>query len=240
MTGLLHRGRLPLKLRVATYNVHGWVGTDNRQALMRAMKVISELDADVVALQEATFSLEHGGHLDEHFFSRLTGMEVALGPTFFRKPFHFGNVLLSRLPLSESRMIDLSTHPYEPRGAIDAMMEVEGRRLRILSAHLGLRAPERRFQIDLLVRALSSGHRNPAVVLGDLNEWSPRCPSLRKLFSLFHRSGSPRSFPSLLPLFSLDRILVAPRHALKNIKAHRSPDIMLASDHLPVTADILL
>jgi len=207
---------------------------------MRAMKVISELDADVIALQEATFSLEQGGHLDEDFFTRLTGMEVALGPTFFKKPFHFGNVLLSRLPLSQIRRIDLSTHPYEPRGAIDAMVDVGGKVLRVLSAHLGLRGYERRFQTEMLLNAYASGHANPAVIMGDLNEWSPGCPSLRKLFSLFPCSRSPRSFPSILPLFALDRILVKPAGSMEKIRAHRSPEIMLASDHLPVTAEVVL
>lgn len=240
MTQALHRGRARRKIRVATWNVHGWVGADNRQAPMRAVKVISELDADVIALQEATFSLEGGGHLDEDFFARLTGMEVVLGPTFFKQPFHFGNVLLSRLPLSRIRKIDLSAHPYEPRGAIDASVDAGGVRLRVLSAHLGLRGLERRFQADLLVRALVAGHLNPSVLMGDFNEWSPRCPSLRKLYSLFPLARSPRSFPALLPLFSLDRILVAPAAALEKVKVHRSVDVMLASDHLPVTADISL
>jgi endonuclease/exonuclease/phosphatase family metal-dependent hydrolase len=207
---------------------------------MRAMKVISELDADIIALQEATFSLEQGGHLDSNFFTRLTGMEAALGPTFFQKPFHFGNVLLSRFPLSGIRRIDLSTHPHEPRGAIDATADVGGRHLRILSAHLGLRAPERRFQADLLARALTSGHTNPAVIMGDLNEWSPGCRSLRKLLSLFTLIGHPRSFPSLLPLFCLDRILVKPSGSMEGIRAHKSPEIMLASDHLPLTAVVAI
>jgi endonuclease/exonuclease/phosphatase family metal-dependent hydrolase len=213
---------------------------DNRQVPLRAMRVLSGLDADIIALQEATFSLEKGGHLDEEFFARHTGMEVALGPTCFRKSFHFGNVLLSRLPLSLVRKIDLSTHPYEPRGAIDALADIGGRHLRVLSAHLGLKVPERNFQAGLIAGALASGHAEPVVIMGDLNDWLPGCLSLRKLLALFHHGKSPRSFPSLLPLFSLDRILVKPSGSLKKLKAHRSPDIVLASDHLPVTADIAL
>jgi endonuclease/exonuclease/phosphatase family metal-dependent hydrolase len=76
--------------------------------------------------------------------------------------------------------------------------------------------------------------------MGDLNEWFPGYPSLRKLFSLFPFTRSPRSFPSLLPLFSLDRILVKPSGSVEEVRAHKSTEIMLASDHLPVTADISL
>ena len=40
------------RLRVATYNVHACVGTDGRHDPDRVASVITELDADIVALQE--------------------------------------------------------------------------------------------------------------------------------------------------------------------------------------------
>ena len=48
-----------------------------------------------------------------------------------------------------------------------------------------------------------------------------------------------RSFPSRLPLLALDRIWVRPRVALKLIKTHRDPLARLASDHLPVYAEVM-
>ena len=42
-------------MRVATYNVHGCIGTDGRHDPDRVADVITELDADVVALQEFTY-----------------------------------------------------------------------------------------------------------------------------------------------------------------------------------------
>ena len=42
-------------LRVATYNVHECVGTDGRQDPDRIASVVSELNADIVALQEFTY-----------------------------------------------------------------------------------------------------------------------------------------------------------------------------------------
>ena len=48
--------RLPdSPIRVATYNVHGCVGTDGRHDPARVSAVIAELDADVIALQEFTY-----------------------------------------------------------------------------------------------------------------------------------------------------------------------------------------
>jgi len=223
------------RIRIATYNVHGWVGIDNRQVPLRAIRVISELEADIIALQEATFSLEQGGHLDESFLTRLTGMNVALGPTFFKEPFHFGNVILSRFPITKIRHIDLSTHPYEPRAAIDAVITVEGREIRVLNAHFGLRGIERRFQSGMLVKALSARPNDKVILMGDLNEWSPRCPTLKDLYALFSSTVHPKSFPSFFPVFALDRILVSPEESLEKIRAFMTPETVMASDHLPVT-----
>ena len=44
------------RLRVATYNVHGCVGTDRRHDPARIASVVGELDADIVALQEFTYA----------------------------------------------------------------------------------------------------------------------------------------------------------------------------------------
>lgn len=233
------RSEIPSRrIRIATYNVHGWVGIDNRQVPLRAMRVISEMEADIIALQEATFSLEHGGHLDETFFTNLTGMEAALGPTFFKRPFHFGNVLLSRFPFTSIRSIDLSTHPYEPRGAIDAVVRIGDRDLRVLTAHFGLKGSERKFQAGMIIRALTSGPFGQVVLMGDFNEWSPLNSSLNTLYSLFAKTKHPKSFPSFFPLFSLDRILVSPEELLEGIAAYANPETILASDHLPITGTV--
>ena len=41
-----------MKIRIATYNVHKCKGLDGRVSVKRIAEVLSELDADVVALQE--------------------------------------------------------------------------------------------------------------------------------------------------------------------------------------------
>ncbi len=40
---------------MATYNVHACVGRDGRHDPERVAKVVTELDADIVALQEFTY-----------------------------------------------------------------------------------------------------------------------------------------------------------------------------------------
>jgi len=48
----------------------------------------------------------------------------------------------------------------------------------------------------------------------------------------------PASFPAYRPVVALDRIWVHPLRALRGVSTHKTPTARLASDHLPVVADI--
>ncbi len=69
-------------LRVATYNVHACVGTDRRHDPERVASVVSELDADVVALQEFTYPASVAIESREPVeLVTLDSYQCALGPT---------------------------------------------------------------------------------------------------------------------------------------------------------------
>jgi endonuclease/exonuclease/phosphatase family metal-dependent hydrolase len=52
------------------------------------------------------------------------------------------------------------------------------------------------------------------------------------------RPPRPASFPVFWPIVPLDRIWVHPRRALRRVFAHATPAARLASDHLPVVAEL--
>jgi endonuclease/exonuclease/phosphatase family metal-dependent hydrolase len=52
------------------------------------------------------------------------------------------------------------------------------------------------------------------------------------------KPARPASFPAYRPIVPLDRIWVHPTSALRRIFTHATPAARLASDHLPVVADI--
>src|SRR5207253_7032834 len=114
-------------------------------------------------------------------------------------------------------------------------LEVCGQPVRVIVTHLGLFAPERRWQVRKLIELVRETQER-LVVLGDINEWFPFSRPLRWFNRLLGHSVVERSFPSRLPLFALDRVWVRPRPALLALKAHRSPLAARASDHLPVKA----
>jgi endonuclease/exonuclease/phosphatase family metal-dependent hydrolase len=232
--------RPPLPFRIATYNVHACIGSDGRHDPDRVAAVIAELDADVVALQEFTYPA--GVALETRtpvVLTTLDRYECALGPTRQTlKEEWFGNALLTRHPIVEVHRLDLSIERREPRGAVAATIDVDGTPLHVLAAHLGLRIPERRFQVRQILDYLDSVRNTFFVVLGDFNDWLPGRSVVHVLDRRLGRPPRPGSFPVFWPIVPLDRIWVHPRHALRRVFAHATPAARLASDHLPVVAEL--
>lgn len=226
-------------LTVATYNVHSSVGRDRSCDPDRILRVLAEVDADIVALQEVGHHLIKGTHGDQFvYFRERTGMHGVPGLNLLYDRRRFGNALLSRWPIIACRRIDLSVHGREPRGAIDAEIDVNGHKLRVIATHLGLGPGERRRQVERLAHALNDGIDLPTVVMGDFNVFGRQRKLLHRLGAPIARRDCPASFPARMPLLSLDRIWTRPGLLLQSLAVHRTPITAVASDHLPVVGKV--
>ena len=226
-------------LRVATYNVHGCVGGDGRHDPDRVASVIGELDVDVAALQEFTYPLDVALETRTPVvLTSLDGYQCALGPTRRTARHCFGNVLLTRHPIRHVHRLDLSIEQREPRGALAATIDLGDLEVHVLAAHLGLRVSERRFQVQQLLNYLDEVKDTPLVVLGDFNDWLPGRSVVHVLDKRLGRPPRPASFPVSRPVLRLDRIWVSPLPALRRIGRHTSATARIASDHLPIVAEI--
>lgn len=227
------------RLRLASYNIHIGVGMDGRFHPERVARVIREMGADVIALQEV--QLGAGTYDMLAHLQRDTGYAALAGPTLVHPTHgHYGNALLSRFPIVGHRKLDLSVERCEPRGALDATVDCgDGTTLRVIATHLGLGLTERRDQIRRLLREVATDdHRGPTALLGDLNEWFLWGRPLRWLHAHFGRPPAPATFPARRPVLALDRAWVKPRGCLTGIQPHRSSLARLASDHLPLIATL--
>jgi len=229
-------------ITVASYNVHKCVGTDRRFDPTRIARVIKELQADLVAVQEADRRFGRRVGLLDTAALREAGLSMV--PVSRLPDGHgwHGNALLVRkgTALEVQR---LSLPGAEPRGAVIAEMELPGGRLRVVAAHFGLLRRCRMRQAAAILEAIGRGPSMPTLMLGDLNEWRPgRRSSLRPLESLFGSTAffGPPSFPSRLPVFALDRILGWPQGVVRDVHVHDTPLARVASDHLPLTARLTL
>jgi endonuclease/exonuclease/phosphatase family metal-dependent hydrolase len=190
----------------------------------------------VIALQEVRSSAD-GRCLVRELAEQL-GAQPLRGATLLRRDSEYGNAVLSRYPVVAVRRIDLSVPPHEPRGALDVVIAVSGRPLRLLATHLGLRPYERRTQIRLLLAALERDRDVPTVLTGDLNEWFLWGRPLRWLHQRFRPTPAPPTFPARRPLFALDRLWADPPAMLERLAVHSSALARVASDHLPLVATL--
>jgi len=234
-------------MRVATYNVHKCRGLDGRVRPERIVRVLREINADIVALQEVV-CMEGETRKDHQarYIAEELGLHVELGENRRHKGAAYGNVLLSRFPIQHARNYDISISGREPRGCLRADLSLgDGGWLHIFNLHLGTSFFERRHQARKLFRQpILTGAHLPGnkIVLGDFNEWTQGLAS-RLLHTHFRgahvrkRLGRAHTYPGLFPLLSLDHIYFDRELKLNDVTLHRSRTALVASDHVPVVAE---
>jgi endonuclease/exonuclease/phosphatase family metal-dependent hydrolase len=227
-------------LRLATYNIHRCIGRDGMENPRRVADVLRAMDADLVALQEVAFDPDAPGNRLQ-YLADAAGARVIPGPTLLEAKGRYGNAMLTRWEPREVRRIDISVPNREPRGVIEIVLVVEGKTVMVMATHLGLTAGERRRQMNRIVARLESASADVVILMGDFNEWYRWGGALRGLQRLFGPSSpAPATFPSRYPLLALDRIWVRPAGLLIAVKPFRGASASIASDHLPLTAQIVI
>jgi endonuclease/exonuclease/phosphatase family metal-dependent hydrolase len=235
-------------IRIATYNIHKARGMDGRVRIERIAKVLEEINADVVALQEVVN--RDDGDVEEHqacYLADRLGYQWTVGETRRHRGGAYGNVTLSRIAFEAARHIDLSIPSREPRGALRTDIRVGTHLLHVFNVHLGTAVRERVQQAALIDRHLLKaldvpGHR---VVLGDFNDWNHGLVT-RTLSAEFHLSDirdhvkRTRAYPALLPLLHLDHIYLDHHFRIEAAFFQRNRKTLIASDHLPLVTDVTL
>ncbi len=231
-----------MHLKVASYNIRKAVGLDWRRRPERVLKVLVEIDADVIALQE----------VDRRFGSRITALspEMIEAETgykairFSKLPQslgHHGNVILARKSIDVVSARPMVLPHLEPRGAAVADLDCGGQRLRVVGMHLGLTRKWRALQTQAIVSELRSVEGNlPAVLMGDLNEPDLKSGVLRAFEQGHTIAVCGPSFHASMPVFSLDRIIVTESIGIADAGVHTSRLAREASDHLPIWAKLTL
>jgi endonuclease/exonuclease/phosphatase family metal-dependent hydrolase len=227
-----------MALRIATYNIHRCVGCDGVEAPGRIAAVLQDINADVTALQEVAFDTSGPVNILADL-ARSMGAQAIAGPTLLDKKGHYGNAILSRFAPESVDRLDISVPGREPRGALAVKLLLNGSSIRIVTTHLGLRPRERRYQIRRLLPLLDDPNAAVTILLGDFNEWLLWGRTLRWVNRRFGGGlPAPATFPSRRPLLALDRIWVAPADRLISLHHHRHVSAAVASDHLPLVAQV--
>jgi endonuclease/exonuclease/phosphatase family metal-dependent hydrolase len=226
----------------ASYNIHKCVGIDRRFDPARVAKVIAEIGADVIGLQEADRRFgDRAGLLDLAALERDAGLvPVPVRNGHSGHGWHGNLVLVREGAVRDLRQIRLPG--LEPRGALVADIDLRVGPVRVVAAHLGLLRQSRLLQVEVLLEHVGATTDRPVVLMGDFNEWRVRRRSALRGFA--HTFGpdtqSLPTFPAYFPVLALDRVMASPHGIIDEMSAHDSPLARVASDHLPLRAVVRL
>lgn len=231
-------GMIVRSLKVASYNMRKGIGTDRRRDPARILEVLREIDADVIALQEADRRFgTRAGVIPLHLLDEQSDWKpVGVARRAASMGWH-GNALLVRKSASVQCCDAIHLPALEPRGAVSADIDGEIGSLRVVGMHLDLSGLWRRRQAAAILHHVGhQAERRPTVMMGDLNEWNDQLGCMRSFSRDFTTAQTGPSFHARHPVARLDRIMVSPELRIVDCGVHASAASRKASDHLPIWA----
>ncbi|RME81379.1 MAG: hypothetical protein D6775_13700 [Caldilineae bacterium] len=172
-------------LKVLTYNIHYWEGSDGVGDVDRTIEVLCATGADLIGLNEVYHPALRPGSDQPilEYMAEKMGMHYAYAqaqsfPLAFRRPGNsFGNALLSRYPILASAAHHLTPVPgHTPRGLLEARVQLPDGRppLTVYVTHLDPRDEETRLiQTQAVLSWTGRDRHRPHILMGDLNTYHP-------------------------------------------------------------------
>jgi endonuclease/exonuclease/phosphatase family metal-dependent hydrolase len=244
-------------ITVASYNMRKAIGLDRRRDPHRVLEVLREIDADIIALQEADKRFGGRGSavphelIDSHGMYKPVHLGVRHRRVFDKARKHtdrllkvntrnigwHGNAILVKRHVGVIDCAALDLPMLEPRGAVMAELLIGDTALRVIGMHLDLSGLWRRRQMRAILQAIAARpQKMPTVLMGDTNEWREAAGCLSELEPDFHVAPTGPSFHARHPVAALDRIVVHKDLTIESAGVHMSPAARRASDHLPIWA----
>ena len=244
----------PMRFTVATFNIHkGFSHLGRRMVIHELREKLRGMAADILFLQEVQgVHRRHAGRyrdwplMPQHeFIADTVWHEVAYGRNATTRHGHHGNAVLSRYPIIAHTNQDISAHAFESRGLLHCVMQLKRGvpPLHCINVHLGLFERGRRWQIHALTERIREmvPLDAPLVIAGDFNDWRSKADrSLQEDLGVVEvfsaaRGRPARTFPSVLPVFRLDRIYARGLNIV-DTDVHYAYPLARLSDHAALAA----
>jgi endonuclease/exonuclease/phosphatase family metal-dependent hydrolase len=248
----------PQSLRVLSYNIHQGKTASRRKIEFSILKdAIKSLNADIVLLQEVAGStrarknapadLERAFQL-EALADEIWKYHAYQRNAVFSGGYH-GNAILSRFPIKNYNVVNISVKGLARRGAIHGEIDIPGmsKPFHVVATHLGLLQYERHNQVHRLCSYVKGSVPTgaPLLIGGDFNDWREHVSknmasllSVEEAFMAQHAEHA-RTFPARLPVLRLDRIYYRGLNLSSAWRLQGKPWHSL-SDHLPILAHFKL
>ena len=235
-----------------TYNVHSCTGMDGRVSPARIAQVIAYHRPDIVALQELDRARKRtGGDHQAELIAKELAMTFEFQAALSVKEEHYGDAILSRFPM---RPLHLGRLPgfsnwkyYEPRGALWVEIDVDGKKIHVVNAHLSYWHREGLIQANALLGPDWMGNpacQNPMILCGDFNALprSPICNRISRNLRDVQLSVTGRqpfkTWWTFHPVGRIDHVFVGPQIKVLGVEVPKTYLERIASDHMPLVVDL--
>jgi len=244
-----------LTFRVMTYNIHSCRGIDGKIRPERIARVMNQFDPDIIAVQELDVHRARSGMLDQsQVIADHLRMDHVFHAVFEEEHECYGIAIFSKYPLKVVKADHLTGAKRmilrEARGAIWVRIELEGcLPLNLINTHFGLGRREKRLQVEHLLGSKWLGgipEDEPVILCGDFNS-GPRSTVFKRLSQRLVDvqqvavGQKPRpTFSSVRPMMRIDHMFVSRHFRVEAVDRPDTLTAVMASDHLPVCAEVCL
>lgn len=227
-------------MKVMSYNIHSGRSMDNVLDVQAIGDVIRAQAPDICALNEVRMrTRDVGGRELAKDLADMAGMRWRFGRAIDIAGGEYGNAILSRYPISSSRVVPVKEVPveervgyYEPRAALECILETEKGRVQVITCHFGLSHREQEEAVQTVLEMLRGDM--PTLFMGDLNI-EPDDDLIAALRSVLRDTAgdAPLTFPSRNAEIKIDYIFTSGHFRCGALRTVQT----LASDHLPILVD---
>ena len=228
-----------ISTRLLCYNVRNCMGLDGVQDFERVAKIITDVDAEAVAIQELdSMTTRYPGKDVLGELAALTGMHPTFVPSIDYKGGKYGiGMLTKQKPISYRRV------PLPCRSEPRSLLIVELEDYYYCCTHLSLHEEDRITSAGIIVEEFSKLDK-PALLAGDFNA-DPTSEFMKVMAEHFQvlkkTDGEGFTFRADKPFSEIDYIcLFTDKGAKAEVSSHTVIYAPVESDHRPIVADMVI
>lgn len=225
-----------ISIKVASYNVRNARGMDNNTDFDRVANVITEIDADAIAIQELDSATNRSNGLvilDE--LAQRTNMYSSFNGSIDYQGGKYGiGILTKNKPLKQEAI------PLPGKEEKRSVLLIELEDFVLCCTHLSLTKEDRLSSFELIKDLTEKYNKKPIILAGDLNA-KPNDEEILKLSEdwIFLNDTIIKTFPSPEPKVTIDYILLKADQTLEyEITQREVVSEPMASDHRPLWVNL--
>jgi endonuclease/exonuclease/phosphatase family metal-dependent hydrolase len=242
-----------MSIKILTYNIHKGFNWNNTKLTIENLKKNFEVvHPDIVFLQEVVgenkkFEKKFKNWITNQFEYLADGLwsESAYSKHAIYDVKDHGNVILSKYPILQTQVFDISVNRYENRAILYVQLEIENKKVDCFCLHLNLLGKDRFKQYQLIKNIVKNTvhPESPIIIAGDFNDWNKKAShhlldiqNIHDVYKKCHGNYA-KTFPAMFPLLSLDRVYTR-QFKVVSSEVLKSDEWTRISDHLPILSTL--